>query len=289
MQEVNEESVHVRVNDFRKDDEYLNHRKFWSTYKITNKEESLKLLTEQLIYWGKYDIICSNTNGMFYEDSLNAVILCICDGPGKFEDSAFSSKNWELFEEFLTGELEGKVPYGRHYIYPWTITEEGKKNDVMSIMSFYTGKLLEIIKPKCVVVLGKTALNVLMRYGCIFKPEDVAFNGKNSRNCDNTVVTKLQPDTEYAFIKAATFSPHPFYIFGDSLKETEKEKILCALRTNIDTEKHRYLISVGREKQKKINGLDELMKKEVKETKIEVKDGVTNIEEDPNNMYSPRM
>src|SRR3989304_6647037 len=151
-----------------------------------NKQEELGELKEKMLRDNSLPLMKGATNLVFGVGNPETKILCVGEGPGYWEDQKaepFVGNAGQLLNQLLHSiKLERKDVFITNVVHHRPPSNRDPLPEEIEAYRKYLDKIIEIIKPKVIVTLGRFSMGKFIPGARITsihgKPHEINFNGR---------------------------------------------------------------------------------------------------------------
>jgi len=175
----------------------INRYKKNANFPVSNKNEALNKLKNQISNIKNCDLKRNATNLVFSDGNPDSKIMIIGEGPGSNEDiegQPFVGRAGQLLDKMLDS-----IKLDRNNVYITNVVNyrppENRKpdnNEINRYLPFLT-KHIEIINPKILILLGSTALNTLIGSEEVISKVRGKWINKKIGSCIANVIISFHP------------------------------------------------------------------------------------------------
>ena len=175
----------------------INRYKKNANFPVSNKNDALNKLKNQISNIKNCDLKRNATNLVFSDGNPNSKIMIIGEGPGSNEDiegQPFVGRAGQLLDKMLDS-----IKLDRNNVYITNVVNyrppENRKpdnNEINRYLPFLT-KHIEIINPKILILLGSTALNTLIGSEEVISKVRGKWINKKIGSCIANVIISFHP------------------------------------------------------------------------------------------------
>ena len=175
----------------------INRYKKNANFSVSNKNDALNKLKNQISNIKNCDLKKNATNLVFSDGNPDSMVMIIGEGPGSNEDKEglpFVGRAGQLLDKMLES-----IKLNRNNVYITNVVNfrppENRKpsnKEIDRYLPFLT-KHIEIINPKILILLGSTALNTLIGSEDVISKARGKWINKKIGSCITNVIVSFHP------------------------------------------------------------------------------------------------